>query len=179
MHDTIYRIRAMRADDLDAILGVQAACYPPAMQEPAAVVAERLRIAGATCSVAEDGHGLCAYLFAYPARLGSVTALDGRFELAPGADTLYLHDLSVAPRAHRRGLARALVSHSLEPARLRGLAASALVSVQDTAGFWSGLGYRASSPRCPAALAALATYPGGAQYMTRALTGPGVPSPNC
>lgn len=169
MHDTICRLRAMRTADLDAILDVQAACYPPAMREPAAVVLARMLAALDTCVVAEDDHGVCAYLFAYPGRLGSVTPLDGSFAPAPDADTLYLHDLSVAPRAHRRGLARALVGHGLALGRQRGLHASALVSVQDTAGFWSGLGYRASSLACPAARAALASYPGSAQYMTRPL----------
>lgn len=117
MHAADYRIRAMRAADLDAILAIQAACYPPAMQEPARVVAARIRVAGDTCVVGEDGAGVCAYLFAYPSRLGAVTPLDGMFDVAPHADTLYLHDLSVAPRALRRGLARALVLHSLEEGR--------------------------------------------------------------
>ncbi len=171
-----YTIRPIHSADLAAVLRIQAACYPPPMQEPEGVVLSRMAAAGATCAVAEDDAGVCAYLFAYPNRLGAVTALDGDFHVAVDADTLYLHDLAVAPRAHGRGLARALVRHLLAQARELGLAASALVSVQDSAAFWTALGYRPARAADPAALA---SYPVAAHYMVRALTEPGAPSPSC
>ena len=177
MHETSFHIRAMRIGDLDAILAIQAACYPPAMQEPAAVVLARMGAAPETCVVAQDGGGVSAYLFAYPSRLGVVTALDTEFEVAVDADTLYLHDLSVAPRAVGRGLARRLVTQLL--AQAEGCQWSALVSVQDTAGFWTSLGFRPADVVDAEARTALAGYPGSARYMLRALTGPGAPSPNC
>ncbi|QOY96682.1 GNAT family N-acetyltransferase [Massilia sp. UMI-21] len=158
----------MRPDDLEAVLDVQAACYPPAMQEAGAVIQARLRAASASCAVVEDDAGVCAYLFAYPGRLGNVTALGAEFAPSPGADVLYLHDLAVAPRALGRGIGRALVAYLLDAARSRGLGASALVSVQDSAGFWEALGYRRVEPDCAQARAALASYPGGAHYMVRA-----------
>lgn len=169
----------MCAEDLDAVLDVQAACYPPAMQEAAEVLLARLHAAAGTCIAAEDEAGVCAYLFAYPSMLGKVTPLGAGFEVAAGADTLYLHDLAVAPRALGRGLARRLVDHLLAQAPARRWQASALVSVQDTARFWSALGYRPGDPDHPDAGAALASYPGGAQYMVRRLTAPGVPWPSC
>lgn len=180
MHlDSTCHLRAMRLADLDAVLAVQAACYPPAMQEPAPVVVARMEVAGDTCVVAQDDEGVCGYLFAYPNRLGSVTPLGARFAPAPDADTLYLHDLSVAPGAAGRGLARRMVTHALQQAATLGLESSALVSVQDTAAFWGALGYRTADLRCPQARAALASYPGTARYMTRSLTEPGAPSPSC
>ncbi|RZA36266.1 MAG: N-acetyltransferase [Lysobacteraceae bacterium] len=169
----------MRADDLDAVLAVQAACYPPAMQEAAGVVLARMEAAGDTCVVVEDGSGVCGYLFAYPSRLGKVTPLGADFEVAEDGDTLYLHDLSVVPRAHGRGLARGLTGYLLAQARERGLPSSALVSVQDSAGFWAALGYEPCATDCPEARAALASYPGDACYMVRALTAPGALSPSC
>lgn len=162
-----FTIRPIHPDDLPAVLQVQAACYPPSMQEPAEVVLARMRSAGASCVVAEDGEGVCGYLFAYPGRLGKLTRLGAEFAPSANPDTLYLHDLSVAPRALGRGLARGLVQHLL--AQARGLEASALVSVQDTAGFWSALGYQVMEVGCPEARAALASYPGEARYMVRAL----------
>ena len=54
----------MRVQDLDAVLAVQAACYPPSMQEPAALVLARLRSAPATTLVACDGQEVCAYVIA-------------------------------------------------------------------------------------------------------------------
>jgi predicted N-acetyltransferase YhbS len=162
-----FTIRPIHPDDLPAVLQVQAACYPPSMQEAAGVVLARMRAAAESCVVAEDDEGLCGYLFAYPGRLGKVTRLGAEFAPSATPDTLYLHDLSVAPRAVGRGVARGLVRHLL--AQARGLKATALVSVQDTAGFWSALGYRVTEPSCPEACAALATYPGEARYMVRAL----------
>lgn len=177
--DATLDLRAMRPQDLPAVLAVQAACYPPSMQEPAAILLARLEAAAGCCLVAADGEGVCAYLFAYRSRLGVVTPLGARFDPAPDADTLYLHDLAVAPRGKGRGLARALVGRVLDRAHTQGLHASALVSVQDTRGFWTALGYRAALLDCPLARAALAGYPGAACYMQRSLTGPGVLSPNC
>jgi predicted N-acetyltransferase YhbS len=162
-----FTIRPIHPDDLPAVLQVQAACYPPSMQEAAEVVLARIRTAGPTCVVAEDAEGVCGYLFAYPARLGKLTRLGAEFAPVPDAESLYLHDLSVAPRALGRGLARRLVQHLL--AQAQGMRASALVSVQDTAGFWTALGYAFTEVSCPEARAALATYPGQARYMVRAL----------
>ena len=75
-------LRPVRAADLDAVLRVQAACYPPAMQEPAAVVAARIAQAAGTSFVAAHQNGagcdhVLAYAFAYRSRLGAVTPLGG------------------------------------------------------------------------------------------------------
>lgn len=161
--------RAMRRNDLAAVLEVQAACYPPEMREAEAVVLARMAAAADTCIVATDRGGVCAYLFAYPSRLGAVTPLGAGFDVAHEPDTLYLHDLALAPRVHGRGLARRLVEHLLEHARGAGIEASSLVSVQDTAAFWTALGYVETGVDGPQARAALATYPGVARYMTRRL----------
>lgn len=164
----------MCADDLEAVLAVQAASYPPSMQEPAPIVLARMVAAPESCAVAVDAEGVCGYLFGYPSRLGAVTPLDAPFEPAREPDTLYLHDLAVAPRAHGRGLARRLVGHLLAHARSRGIGASSLVSVQDTAGFWASLGYREARVDAMQARVALATYPGTARYMTRRVQEEGV-----
>ena len=100
--------------------------------------------------------------FAYPGRLGEVTPRGADFAPAPDADTLYLHDLSIAPRAHGRGLARRLVGHLLARARGQGVVWSALVSVQDSTAFRTAPGYRPGEASGPAARAALASYPGEA-----------------
>jgi len=155
----------MAEADLDAVLAVQAACYPPAMQEAADVVRARLRASPGTVLVARDDDGVCAYLFAYPSRLGKVTPLGGAFAVSTEPDTLYLHDLAVAPRAAGQGVARRLVARLHEDAAGRGLRHAALVSVQDSLAFWESLGYVAAAGDD----AALATYPGAAHYMTKRL----------
>ena len=159
----------MRASDLAGVLRVQAACYPEAMQEPGAIVLARLRAAPDTCVVASDGAEVAGYLFADPSVLGAVTDLGAAFEPAARPDTLYLHDLAVAPHALGRGLARGLAGHLLAHGKEQGLCWSALVSVQDSAGFWEGLGYRAAAAAACAPGRGLASYPAGALYMRRPL----------
>src|SRR5689334_22469791 len=115
-----FPIRPMREEDLDAVLAVQAACYPSAMQEPAAAVLARLRAAPASTLVALDAGGICAYVFAYPSVLGKITPLNADFAPAPDGDTLYVHDLAVHPRAHGRGVGRRLAKALMDDARGRG-----------------------------------------------------------
>jgi ribosomal protein S18 acetylase RimI-like enzyme len=169
-------LRPVRAADLDAVLRVQAACYPPSMQEPREVVRARIEAASGSSFVAvhQDGAGsdcVVAYVFAYRSRLGAVTPLDAGFEVDPVGDTLYLHDLAVAPAAAGGGLARRLAARLLAQARESRLAWCALVSVQDSRGFWERLGYRVTACTRADARSALATYPAPALYMVRAVRG--------
>ena len=158
-------IRAIREDDLDAVLRVQAACYPPVMQEARAVLLSRLRAAGGTTLVAVHGGAVCAYVFAYRSSAGAVTPLDASFDVADNGDTLYIHDLSVAPGAAGLGIARQLVDRLRLLAAGAGLTQCALVSVQDSQAFWERLGFRETACEGGAARLALASYPPGAIYM--------------
>lgn len=161
-------LRPVRAADLDAVLRVQAACYPPAMQEPMAVVRARIATAGDTSFVAAHQDGaIVGYAFAYRSRLGAVTPLDAGFAVDPDGDALYLHDLAVSPLAAGTGLARRLAAQLLAHAQGARLAWCALVSVQDSRGFWERLGYRAAECTEEDGRAALASYPGPALYMVR------------
>jgi GNAT superfamily N-acetyltransferase len=160
-------LRPMLDADLHAVLAVQAACYPPAMQEPDEVVLARLRAAPATTLVACDAGGVCAYGFAYASRLGRITPLHAGFTPAPDADTLYLHDLAVHPRAHGRGVGRRLAQALLGAASRQGLRHGALVAVLDARPFWESLGFTAAEPGQGAEV--LASYPGAAVYMSRLL----------
>jgi predicted N-acetyltransferase YhbS len=160
-------LRPMVPADLDAVLAVQASCYPPPMQEAADVILARLRASPETVWVAADAAGVCAYLFAYPSMLGRVTPLGGAFAVPDAPDTLYLHDLAVAPRAAGAGLARRLVEELLAAARLDGRRHSALVAVQGSAAFWSAFGYAPHAGAVDATV--MATYPPGAAYLSRSL----------
>ena len=73
-------LRTIRDTDLDAALRVQAACYPPSMQEAADVVLARICAAGDTSFVAECEGEVCAYVFAYRSRRGAVTTRERAVE---------------------------------------------------------------------------------------------------
>jgi ribosomal protein S18 acetylase RimI-like enzyme len=164
------KLRPIGAHDLAGVMRIQAECYPPSMQEPEDVVLSRIDAAGHTSLVAHAENGAaCAYVFAYPGRLGSVTELNRRFTLPFDADALYIHDLAVPETAAGQGLARKLVARLFTLASERRLAHAALVSVQNSQAFWERLGFAVTPARDANSLAALASYPGGACYMTRRL----------
>lgn len=162
-------VRDMRADDLDAVLAIQLACYGAGFVEDGELIARRLAASPHTGWVAEHGGAVRAYLAAYPSQRGKLTPLHGDFEVAPDADALYLHDLAVHPEASGLGLGPRLVRHAWAHALRAGWRHSTLVSVQASVGFWERQGYAATVPADDAQQARLATYPGHSAYMARRL----------
>ena len=163
-----FEIRLATLKDVPAIHGIQEESYSPSMQEKKDVILQRMQQAPLTCWVAEDAAGACAYLFAYPSRLGAVTPLDGGFLVADNADTLYLHDLAVMQRMAGRGVGKALIQLAMDFTRAQRLSYSALVSVQDSYPYWSKLGYVAAKPM-PDYEDCLSAYPDEAIYMVKSL----------
>lgn len=159
----------MQARDIPAVMSIQGESYAPEVHEEEAVVRTRLAACPQQAWVAEDAQGVCAYLFAYPSRLGQVTPLDGDFQPHAEADCLYLHDLAVAGRAAGRGIGPALVRHNLQQAGTTKLRYSALVSVQDSQNFWARLGYKAHEQLAAPQAGNLASYRIPAVYMVRSL----------
>ncbi|WP_432727306.1 GNAT family N-acetyltransferase [Variovorax sp. W6] len=162
-------VRGMRADDLDAVLAIQLACYGAGFVEDGALIARRLCAAPHTGWVVEHRGGVRAYLAGYPSVAGKLTPLHGEFEVAQRPDSLYLHDLAVDPGASGLGLGPRLVRHAWAHAMQAGWRHSTLVSVQSSVGFWQRQGYEATLPDGPAQEARLATYPGESVYMIRRL----------
>lgn len=146
-------IRAMRHDDLGAVLALQHQCYVPAFHEPLAAFASKLTAAPDSCWVAQDEQArVCAYLVCVPVEGPALPALhapDHRPARAP--DWLYLHDMAIAPFARGLGLAPRLLAHALTYAREAGLARVGLIAVQDSCGFWQKQGFEADrgSPSVP------------------------------
>lgn len=159
-------VRAMRAADLEAVVRIQAQCYPPDMNEAAGLLQARLAACPDTAWVAVDAatDAPGAYLVGYRTVLGKVSPLGAAFEHHARADGLYLHDLAIGQALRGRGVAQALVSHARAQARRWGLAGLALVSVNDTVDFWRGQGFEVAQVT-PQGQAALDTYSGRAVYM--------------
>jgi GNAT superfamily N-acetyltransferase len=135
-------VRPMLETDIPAVMQIQAECYPSSMLELEEIFRARLALTPATCWIwSSTSQGATAYLFSYPSNKDAVTPLGAQFKLAATADCLYLHDLAVAPGARGQRAGNALVAAALDHARAGGLEWSALVSVQQSQAFWSGLGY--------------------------------------
>lgn len=165
----MFKLRAMQVRDIPAVMSIQEESYAAEVLEAEAVICNRLAACPQLAWVAEDEHGVCAYLFAYHSRVGKVTPLDGAFQEHAQADCLYLHDLAVSRRASGRGIGPALVRKNLEQARTQKLRYSALVSVQESEAFWARLGYAAHTELEPPQAHNLASYQIPAVYMVRAL----------
>lgn len=165
----MFKLRAMQARDIPAVMWIQEESYAPEVLEDEAVIRARFAACPQLAWVAEDDQGVCAYLFAYHSRVGKVTPLDGEFQHHTEADCLYLHDLAVARRAGGRGIGPALVRNNLEQARTQQLRYSALVSVQESEAFWTRMGYAAHDELDQPQATNLASYQIPAIYMVREL----------
>lgn len=165
----LYLLRRMAQSDLPAVLGIQRACYPGDFLESAEVITQRLRSPGNLSCVVERGGVVCAYLAAYRSRPGKLTPLHGGFDAVAQPDTVYLHDMAVAPGAKGQGLAQRLVEHLWTQGRNEGLVCSALVSVQGSQPFWERLGYRVHTLKEPAQQQNLTSYGADACYMLKPL----------
>lgn len=162
-------VRPLALSDLADLLAVQLACYGEGFVESGDVFARRLA-SPANCSlVLERGGEVCAYLAAYRSVQGKVTPLHGDFEAVVQPDTLYLHDMAVLPANAGKGLARALLQPLWAQAASQGLRHSALVSVQGSQAYWERHGYVLQPLEDVAQRERLASYGGGAVYMTRSL----------
>ncbi|ACE84453.1 GNAT family N-acetyltransferase [Cellvibrio japonicus] len=159
------QLRLMTPADLIAVIQIQAEAYVDEMLESQEVIAARLANVADTSWVVECAGQVCAYLVAYLSQANSVTPWGSEFAHKPDADTFYLHDLAVSHRAKGLRMGPWLIAGVFDQMRERGLRRAALVSVQDSQGFWSKLGFRVVDQLAPEQVRHLQTYTGPAVYM--------------
>jgi len=137
----------------------------PAYPEDVAVVEERLRLFPAGCFVAGAEGDLLGYAISHPSITGRPAALNSLIgALDPEADCLFLHDIALTEASRGLGLGRSLLDRLKIAARDAGLTRIALVSVNNSLGYWRAQGFRVFE--ADAALAAkLASYGEDAAYM--------------
>lgn len=139
-----FSIRLMAQGDLTAIEDIQAEAYAGYFLESAEVIAQRFHISPSTAWVAEREGRVCAYLVGYCSLLGKINPLDAPFAPAENPDCLYLHDMAILKAAQGAGIAKALLLAAEQLAAAKQLDKMALLSVQDSKAFWSGLGFAES-----------------------------------
>ncbi|WCT74988.1 GNAT family N-acetyltransferase [Sphingomonas naphthae] len=156
----------MTDGDLDAVVAVAATAFPD-HPESRACFAERLALSPTTClALADDEKPARGYLIAYPWPFGEIPPLDTLIGALPaGCDTLYLHDLALAPEAIGHGLTRPAIDTLM--ARATGHARIALVSVNGSVPFWQRHGF--AVVESPDLTTKLRSYGPDARYMVRQL----------
>lgn len=160
-------IRHAAHGDLPAIMDIQARCYSAIVPESNASMGAKLAASPATCFVAEGCGGIEAYLLALPWHFHNPPCLDAaECRLPEAPDTLYLHDLAVAPEARGSGAAAELVQAFLAAQARLGLPRASLIAIQESASWWARHGFRPVSVDAHLAQR-LTTYGAGACYMQR------------
>jgi GNAT superfamily N-acetyltransferase len=131
----------MAVADIPGVLTIQQDAYTEYFHEPAAIIAARFADHPDTAWIAERRGEICAYLVAYPSRLGKVNPLHASFAVLDKVDCLYLHDLAIHSRAQGSGIARQLISAAQVYADSCALKAIALTAVQGSQSFWARFGF--------------------------------------
>ena len=157
----LVRVRAMRVDDIDAVLRIQREAYADGYQESAEVLGRKLSLAPEACWFAErEGRGL-AYIIAHP-WCDNAPPLHAAIECLPaGAEFGFVHDLAVCARARGAGVGAGLFAKVQAWAQHCGLRGLRLVALADARAYWCGLGFDAMPAPLPAG------YGAGAVFMRR------------
>ena len=161
----IVSLRALRAEDVATVLEIQAQCHDEAKLESAQSFLVKLQAAPASCFLALLDEQAAGYLFAMPADADEPPPLHGStYDVPAGANSLYLHDLSVRPEARGAGVADALIAGYFQARAELGLRFACLTAVNGSSGFWERHGFALVAPDA-ALTARLASYGEGACYM--------------
>lgn len=154
-------------DDLRALLNIERACYPQALNESESVMQARLAQAPDTCWMLLRETTPVGYLLAYRSTLGAITPLNGAFCVAAKANCLYLHDLAILPEQQGTGAGQALIAHARQWAVAQQLFDAALVSVGNRVSYWTLNEFRIAEMLSGEQRAALLSYGEDARYMTQ------------
>lgn len=161
-------LRRLQADDLKAVLAIQAEAYSELAESPTAI-ANRLLQAPHWCWGAERDGALCAYLLTHPWHRPTPPEWNRELPLLPQqSHTLYLHDLALGQAARGSGLASRLVGTILQRGRHARFRDVLLVAVQDSQRFWQRYGFEVRPP-APTLRTTLASYGDDARLMWRRL----------
>lgn len=159
----------MQEADIDAVIGLQMACYSGEFHEPKSSFAAKLRAAPDSCWVAAGPEGLLAYLVCLPIEGDALPALHApQWHKAHHPDWLYVHDLAIHPQARGTGLASAMLQLAAAAARSQKLATMGLIAVQGSVPFWRRHRFEpATTPIAPGMVSKLASFGEGAVFMLR------------
>lgn len=136
-------VRLLTPGDVPAIHALEVEAYLPSLHESAEAFIRLIEVYPDGAVGGFDQAGLCGYAFGVPLKSGSTLELRSPLALVPpDADSFYIHDVAVASRCRGRGVGRILAGRLVDLARARGFRRSELVSVQGSAPFWAGLGFR-------------------------------------
>jgi ribosomal protein S18 acetylase RimI-like enzyme len=153
------QLKFLKTADMADVLRIQDYCYTEIEPESFDSLQAKILASPSTCLIAESSEGVVGYLIAVPIIYPNLPALNSpTFELAAGADTLYIHDLAVDRAGRGKGVAQALVRASIDAAKRGGLALASLVAIQNSQSFWEQYGFKTVPEPADELIPKLATY---------------------
>jgi ribosomal protein S18 acetylase RimI-like enzyme len=160
------QLKLLKTVDMADVLRIQESCYTEIEPESCDSLQAKMMASPSTCLIAESSEGAVGYLIAVPIVYPNLPALNSpTFELAAGADTLYIHDLAVDRAGRGQGVAQALVRASIDAAKRDGLPRACLVAIQNSQSFWEQFGFETVEAPADALMRQLASYGAGAKLM--------------
>jgi len=153
------------ATDLEMIDRIAREVHPALTERPE-IFAEKFRLFPEGCLVYASDETVTGYGLSHPWRRHDIPPLDSFLKRLPErADCMYVHDVALLPQARGRGAAGRYIKMVADIAARHGLRSLTLVSVYETSGLWSRLGFRADPDE--ALVPKLASYGSEAKYMVR------------
>lgn len=164
-------VRQARVTDINQIDRLQLLCYGPDFYEEAQAFLNKMTQRDNLCWVATDENGeLLAYLMCVRATMRHFPCLNSlHYQQAEQGDTLYLHDMSIAPSARGMGIKYKLLMSVFQQAQTLGLKQAMLVAVQGAQPIWEKQGFVVANAHALGLTHVLATYGKEAVLMVKSL----------
>jgi GNAT superfamily N-acetyltransferase len=160
--------RPLVPDDLAAVDRIQRSSYRSDFVEDRRVFADKLARYPAGCWVCEVDEAVVGYLFSHPACFHAPPKLNELLPPPAGEpDCYFLHDLVVLPDHRLAGVGRRLVANCLAHGVVTGFSRVALVSVQNSSGYWMRAGFELVAETEPVVELVRRSYGRDARYMIR------------
>lgn len=133
--------RPMQAGDIPAAVAISDEVHGRFTERPE-IYAERLRLYPAGCFVFEQAGEIIGYLVSHPWHHGRPPALNVLLgDIPDTADTYYLHDIALLPKARGSGAGAAAVALVLDRAAGAGLRTVTLTAINGADSFWATQGF--------------------------------------
>ena len=130
-----YSIRHATLSDVSALARIQYECFGDEFLESEQSYRSKLESNPQTCFIAEHDDTVCSYIIGLAVDEHSFPILNAPSIITPDNPTiLYLHDLSVLPRARGKGISEALIQRLLKQSQ--DFEQTMLIAVQDSLSFW-------------------------------------------
>nr|WP_314899820.1 GNAT family N-acetyltransferase [uncultured Deefgea sp.] len=141
-------IRHQTPSDIQAILDIQAACYPADFIESAETLLCKQALAPNTSWLIEIQGEVMGYLFCHPWRHDTPPQLGQKLTKLPEQpDRFYIHDLAILPAGRGKQLAKQLIEHALNWAQQAEFDRAMLVAVQGAKSFWQKHHFTVKTPQ--------------------------------